>query len=107
MKTETKAPLGIDAEPEPALPASLAKQRESAMAALKPNCGNCACSHFSLPAEDSWGECRVHPPRMQIIAMPPRVQGQGPVYQPLSAWPPVQRTQWCVTGFMVKPQVTQ
>lgn len=110
-----KHPLGIDADAElirdlPGVQAKidgLAAQRAAAMDALKPNCGNCHCGYFSIDDPESWGECRYEPPRMQIIAMPPKIAGQGPVYQPLAAWPPVQRTQWCVTGFMVKAGLEQ
>lgn len=112
-KTE-KPPAGIDAvdEDETAAPPPSSPLRQAVPArpnldALRPNCGACQCSHFPLAEEDAWGECRAEPPKMQIIATPPKIAGQGPIYQPLSAWPPIQRQQWCITGFMLKSGLGQ
>lgn len=57
-------------------------------------CETCRAGHFATIREQ--GECRLDPPKMQFVMVQ---TAAGPQMSVQTAWPIVERTHFCITGF--------
>lgn len=104
MAKRDGAGTGMDLEKdEPAVARRLKPEELDVMLNARRTCDMCECFSPSTVAlaegEMRMGQCRLNPPHVQMILLPPRVVGGPPQEFNLSNWPIVAADNWCIEGF--------